>query len=76
MPLPFLTEIKSDEDLGVLIKDRRKELKITQEELSSLTGIDQANLSRIERGTVKAELDTYLKLLSALGIDLMGAIRV
>jgi transcriptional regulator with XRE-family HTH domain len=69
------TFIRSSEDLGALVVARRKSLNITQEELASITGVDQANLSRIERGMVRAEIDTYIRLLSALGIDLLGIPR-
>lgn len=67
--------ITSHADLGKVIRDRRQALSISQEELSSLTGVNQSNLSRIEKGIVPAKIDTYLRLLSALGIDLTAEPR-
>lgn len=59
-------------DIGALIRSRREELKIKQGDLASITGIDQGNLSKIERGSAKAMLDSYLRLCNALGIDLLA----
>lgn len=68
-------KIRKSEDLARIIRKRRRGLKMRQETLSSITGVAQSNLSRIERGEVIAELDTYLRLLSALGVDLMAEAR-
>ncbi|QFT81956.1 antitoxin HipB [Roseovarius sp. THAF27] len=68
-------KIRKPEDLAVIIRKRRQRLQMRQETLSSITGVAQSNLSRIERGEVIAELDTYLRLLSALGVDLMAEAR-
>jgi len=62
-------------DIGALIRNRREALKIKQGDLASIAGIDQGNLSKIERGSAKATLDTYLRLCNALGIDLLAEPR-
>lgn len=62
-------------DIGTLIRSRREALKIKQGDLASIAGIDQGNLSKIERGSAKATLDTYLRLCNALGIDLLAEPR-
>jgi predicted transcriptional regulator len=62
-------------DIGALIRSRREALKIKQGDLASIAGIDQGNLSKIERGSAKATLDTYLRLCNALGIDLLAEPR-
>jgi transcriptional regulator with XRE-family HTH domain len=46
-----------------------------QANLASLSGVAQPNLSKIERGQTPATLETYLRILGALGIDLHGVIR-
>lgn len=61
--------------LAELIRTRRRETGMSQEMLSSLTGIPQPNLSKIERGAEGAKLDTYLRIFSALGIDLVAEVR-
>ncbi len=45
----------------------RKEKNITQKELSVLTGISQAYLSRIENGTANPSFNTLLKIAKVLG---------
>ena len=67
--------IETAKDLAEVIRKRRLELKIQQSELAEITGIPQSNLSRIERGQISATLETYLKLMRALGIDLLAEPR-
>lgn len=69
------TEIKTPQDLGALIRKRRKSLGMSQELLASMTGIAQPNLSNIERGKGASTLDTYFRLLRSLGVDLFGRER-
>ncbi len=68
-------KIEAATELGTLIRRRRETLGIRQGDLASIAGVDQGNLSKIERGTAKATLDTYLRLCSALGIDLVAEPR-
>ena len=68
-------KILSSTDLGHLIRSRREALALKQGDLASITGIDQGNLSKIERGTAKATLETYLRLCAALGIDILAEPR-
>lgn len=67
--------IQSPKDLGSLIRKRRRALKMSQETLASLTGTAQPNLSNIERGQTTATIETYIRLLNSLGIDLYGEVR-
>lgn len=62
-------------ELGSFLRTRRETLEIMQGDLASLAGVDQGNLSKIERGTAKATLDTYLRLCRALGVDLIAEPR-
>lgn len=68
-------QIQTATDLGVLIRTRRESLAIKQGDLASIAGIDQGNLSKIERGNAKATLETYLRLCTALGIDILAEPR-
>jgi transcriptional regulator with XRE-family HTH domain len=67
--------IHSATELGQLIRIRREALGIKQGDLASVAGVDQGNLSKIERGSARATLDTYLRLCNALGIDLLAEQR-
>lgn len=74
-PLQDPIPISSVGDLGALIRARRREMKLRQADLSSISGIDQSNLSKIERSQIPAALETYLRLLEPLGIDLQAVPR-
>lgn len=48
----------------------RKNLNLTQKDLSEKTGINQADISRIENGTRNPSLKMLKKLASGLGMQL------
>ena len=48
----------------------RKEKGLTQKDLSTLTGIKQPAITRIEQGTGIPKIDTLVKLLKPLGYKL------
>ena len=50
--------------------DARRNQNLTQKELSELTGITQADISRIERGTRNPSLNMLKRLASGLGMQL------
>lgn len=57
--------------LGVMLKEARKEARITQEELAQKTGTKKSYISRIERGKSDIQISTYHKLIEiGLGKDL------
>lgn len=70
-----LIRISSSADIGALIKSRRKSLGLSQSLLSTITGIAQPNLSKIERGESASTIATYLKLFESLGIDFFAVVR-
>ncbi len=49
--------------LGVMLKEARKEAKLTQEELAERTGTKKSYISRIERGLSDIQISTYCKLI-------------
>jgi DNA-binding XRE family transcriptional regulator len=56
--------------LGAELAEERKRLGLSQETLARATGIDQAEISRIERDLVDPRLGTYRKLLDGMGLSL------
>lgn len=48
----------------------RKILKLTQKDLSELSGINQADISKIERGIANPTLKIIKKLADAMGMEL------
>ncbi len=49
--------------LGVMLKEARKEAKITQEQLARRTGTKKSYISRIEQGKSDIQISTYYKLI-------------
>lgn len=56
--------------LNQVLRSRRKELALTQEELGQLAGLAAKHVSRIENGTHEPRVSTLFALVSALGLDL------
>lgn len=55
---------------GEILRDRRKELKMTQNALAERTGMKQSYLARLERGQVDIHFSSLLRVASALGLQL------
>ena len=58
------------ESYGNIIKERRKELSITQRELAALAGIGINTLTKIERGEANPSLKIVLRVLDTLGLEM------
>lgn len=54
---------------GEILRDRRKELKMTQQELAEKTGMVRSYISRIERGETDMQLSSFLRIANALRIN-------
>jgi len=53
---------------GEILKDKRKELKITQKQLAEQTGMKREYISLLERGETDMQLSTFFNLSHALGL--------
>lgn len=62
----FQTQLSQQATLGALLAQARKERSLTQPDLSQMTGIQQAEISRIERGLGNPTASTLLRLGQAL----------
>ena len=60
------------EKIGEKLRERRKLLGLSLEDLSRLSGSTVPTLSHIERGTRDVKLSTLVSLAAALRIDLSG----
>ena len=54
---------------GVILRDRRKELKMTQSELADKVGTARSYVARVERGETDMQLSSFLRIAQALRID-------
>ena len=57
-------------EIGNIIKERRRILKVNQLELSELAGIGINTLVAIERGQGNPKLETLISVLNVLGLQL------
>jgi ribosome-binding protein aMBF1 (putative translation factor) len=55
---------------GEILKERRKELKLTQQELADKIGKERSYIAHIERGETDMQLSSLLKISNALGLRL------
>lgn len=58
------------QEIGSIIKKRRQELKVNQLTLSELAGVGINTLVAIERGTGNPKLETLLRVLDTLGLQI------
>lgn len=54
---------------GLAVKEHRRLLKVSQEELAMRIGADQAYVSRIEAGQMNVTLETVEQIATALETD-------
>lgn len=64
-------EIRSLDQLGEFVMTRRKAKKLTQQGFADLAGVGRRFVSELESGKPTAEIGKVLKVLNALGIDLI-----
>ncbi len=64
----FESELRLDL-LGHAIKQARKELHLTQEQLGELVGVKKAQISKIENSATDARFSTILKVFKVLGAN-------
>lgn len=61
--------------LGQALRNARKERGLSQKEVASLSGIPQANLSRIEKGKANPGIREIERYLEAIGADMSIEVR-
>ena len=66
-PMPT---IRSEMSLGEAVRAARKQRAWTQSDLARAAAVQQKRISAIENGTSSPRLDTILKVLAALDLDL------
>jgi HTH-type transcriptional regulator/antitoxin HipB len=62
--------IRTAADLGAIIRDRRKQLKLDQAALAKRIGVSRPWVIEIEHGHARAELGLVLRTFDVLGIRL------
>lgn len=72
---PAKVDVVTAEDLGGLLRARRRELGYTQQQVSQLSGMSQRLVSEIERGRGTVGIQKVLDYAHGLGIDVKAETR-
>jgi transcriptional regulator with XRE-family HTH domain len=67
---PADTRVLRMADFGVLVRQRRKELSMTQRDLSRLTGYSMRLIGEVERGKEHVAADKLLSILDVLNMTM------
>lgn len=62
--------------LGKSIKNRRKILKVRQEDLAEISGVALRTIILIERGEGNPSFETLLKITGVLGMELQLSVKL
>lgn len=54
---------------GNMLRERRKELNLTQKQLAAKLGREQSYIARIENGKVDMQLSSFFRIAAILGIQ-------
>ena len=60
-----------DNNIGTIIKERRAQLGISQQDLAEFAGVGIATVKDIERGAANPSLFTLQKLMEVLGLEMV-----
>lgn len=60
----------SVEDLGRQVLERRKQLRVGQEELANLSGVSARSIYALEHGKQTIRVDTLIAIAGTLGLEL------
>ena len=61
--------VENADELGRLVRKRRRELRLTQAELAAFCGTSVRFLSELERGRATAGIGLVLHVLASLSLD-------
>jgi DNA-binding XRE family transcriptional regulator len=65
----------NNEEIGILIQERRIKLVLRQEDLSEMIGISTKTIQNIENGEANPSLSILQKLSAVLGLELIMKIK-
>ena len=68
--MTFVHKIRQVQLVGPKVRQLRKERKLTQAALASRIGIQQSDLSRMEKGEYRVSLDTLFKILAEFNVGI------
>lgn len=63
--------VRSREDIGQLLRDRRRQQGLTQEELAELADSHRNRIAKLERSTTTERVALMLRTLNELGLEVV-----
>lgn len=63
--------IRTSREIGEKIKNRRRELKVSQEELAEVAGVTYQQIQRYEKGTNRLNVENIQTIADALSVPLI-----
>lgn len=69
------TRLASPAEIGALIRQRRRDMKLTQAGLAGISGVSHKFVNEVEQGKATAEIGKIMTVLQMLGVDLYGRVR-
>ena len=62
-------------ELGATVRERRKDLRLTQQQPADLSGTSERFVRALERGKPTVQLNHVVAVLDALGLELRAEVR-
>ena len=62
-------------DIGIVIKERRALLGISQQDLSDYSGVGISTVKDLERGVGNPSIDTLRKILDVVGLEIILQVK-
>lgn len=63
--------VKSTSEIGNFIKNQRKEMSVTQDELANFAGLSRIGVVKLEKEEGDIKLSTLLKVANLLGFEVV-----
>ncbi|MGB5092384.1 MAG: helix-turn-helix transcriptional regulator [Parvibaculum sp.] len=70
-PIPP-AHLSATEQLGKMIREKRKALKLSQQEFADISGVGRRFISELERGKPSLEFGLVLQVCEAAGIEILA----
>ena len=67
---------RSPQQLGVILRRYRKQLKLTQSQVSEIANVRQATITSVERSEINTKVSTIFNVLFALDLEMVIRPRV
>lgn len=62
-------------EIGKALRKARKERKLTQEQVSNMTGITRSVLTRYELGQIEISMPNFMLICEAIGVNYSDVLR-